>query len=224
MHVSCKTGLIAAALLLPGASSALAADGKACTAPDQPLRPVMATHTQPPYPEMSVMTSEEGTTLLQVAIGADGVPTKTFVVQSSGSVRLDEAAIEHVNNTWRWNAPVIKCQPMAMETRISIKWDLHNTANTGPMPPSITMNTADYPAGALQRREQGITGLMVMVLADGQVSFTRVMQSSGFPELDAKSQEIIKTRWRWTPATLEGKAVNTAMYVISVWKIDGNGK
>jgi hypothetical protein len=35
----------------------------------------------------------------------------------------------------------------------------------------------------------------------------------------SKSAEIIKGR-HWAPATLDGKAVNTAMYVISVWKID----
>ena len=224
MHASCKTGLIAAALMLLGARTALA-DDKPCTAPDQGLRPIMATHTLPPYPEMSVMTSEDGTTLLQVHIGPDGVVTDASVVTSSGSPRLDEAAVAHVKNTWRWNVPVIKCQPVAVQTRVSIKWDLRDAnASTAPTPPTITMDKADYPPGALQRREQGSVAVMVMVMPDGQVALTRVLQSSGFPELDAKSQDIIKTRWHWAPATLNGKAVNTALIVLSDWKLEDGKK
>jgi len=223
MHLSRKTGLIAAALLLLGASSALAADDKPCTAPDQPLRPIMTTHTIPPYPEMSVLTNEDGTTLVEVLIGADGVPLQTKLVTSSGSLRLDEAALAHVKNVWRWNSPTHNCQPVQVSTRISIKWDLRNAPNTAPEPATIVMDKADYPAGALARHEQGSLGLIVMVLHDGQVAFTRMTQSSGFPELDAKSQDIIKGM-HWTPATLQGKPIDTALFIISTWKIDAQPK
>jgi protein TonB len=223
MPLSCKTGLIAALLLL-GASGAAVADDKPCAAPDQVLQPIMPTHTIPPYPEMSVMTNEEGTTLMEVLIGADGVPLQTKLVTSSGSLRLDEAALAHVKNVWRWNPPTRNCQPMQVSTRISIKWDLRNATSAGPQPPTLVMDKADYPAGALARHEQGSVGLIVMVLADGQVAFTRVSQSSGFPELDAKAQEIVKSRWHWTPATLDGKALNTVMFIVASWKIDVDGK
>jgi protein TonB len=218
MRCARKIAMTMAAWLL-GGSSALAADGdKACTGADQPLRPVMATHTIPPYPEVSAMTKEEGTTLLQVSIGADGVPTKASVVTSSGSLRLDAAAVDYVKSTWRWNAPVKDCQPMASETRVSIKWDARDAIGDSPRMPMITMDAKDYPEGARKRHEQGNVVIMVMVTPEG-LAAPRVMTSSGFPELDAKSLEVA-SRWHWTPASFEGHAVTTPVLVVSVWRLD----
>lgn len=214
-HIKKVTG----AILLVGASHAWAADAdKTCNAPDVPLRPIMSTHTIPPYPEVSVMTNEFGTTLLEVAIGADGVPTQTSVVTSSGSLRLDAAAGDYVKNTWRWNAPVHNCQPQAVKTRVSIKWDLRDRPNNGPQPPTVNMDVKDYPPGARQRREQGAVGILVVVLPNGAVlPFVRI--SSGFPELDEKSVELAKT-WHFTPATLDGRPVVTPLFINSVWSLD----
>lgn len=212
-QIKVMTGLM---LLLLGTSGAWAAEP--CSAPDVPLRPIMTTHTIPPYPEVSVMTNEFGTTLLEVTIGADGVPTKATVVTSSGSLRLDAAAADYVKNTWRWNAPVHNCQPQAVVTRVSIKWDLRDRPNNGPQPPTVNMDLKDYPPGAKQRREQGAVGLLVVVLPNGAVQpFVRT--SSGFPELDQKSVELAKT-WHFTPATLDGKPVVTPLFVISIWALD----
>jgi TonB family protein len=200
-----------------GASPAWAADA-ACTAPNLPMRPIMATHTIPPYPEVSVMTNESGTTLLEVHIGADGVPDAASVVNSSGSLRLDAAAADHVKSTWRWNAPVQNCQPMAVRTRVSIKWDLRDRPDTGLQPPTVNMDVKDYPPGARQRREEGAVGLMVVVSPDGAVTPV-VTASSGFSELDEKSVELAKT-WRFAPASLDGRPVLTPVMLISVWSLD----
>jgi len=197
-------------------------DQPACTAPDRPLRPVVATHTQPPYPQMSVMTSEQGTTIVTVSIGADGVPTKVAVFTSSGSVRLDEAAVAHIRDNWRWNAPIIGCKPTASETRVSVNWDLKNMAANAFQPPSVFMDARDYPPDALKRREQGNVTMTVMITAQGQV-FPVVVRSSGFPELDQKSVEVIKG-WHFSPAVLEGRPMMTAIFLVSVWKIDGQPK
>jgi len=206
-------------LILLGVSPALAQGAdKPCTAPEQPLRPVMATHTIPPYPEVSVMTNESGTTMLEVAIGADGVPTATTVVISSGSLRLDAAAADYVKDTWRWNAPVHECKPVPVRTRVSIKWDLRDAAASGPQPPTVNMDDKDYPAGARQRHEQGSVVLMVLVSPDGQVNPV-VATSSGFAELDEKSIEVAR-RWHWTPASIDGRAVLTPVYFVSVWSLD----
>ena len=115
--------------LIAVAASFLAAPAAAqaqCTTPDAPLRPIVTTHKIPPYPELSVMTNEEGTSLLTVAIGADGVPTDVQIANSSGSLRLDEAARDYVKASWRWNPPTVSCKPVAVLTRVSIKWDLRD--------------------------------------------------------------------------------------------------
>ena len=213
------TRMIAASMLLAGASPAWAADeNKACSAPDVPLRPVMATRTIPPYPPVSIMTNEYGTTLLEVHVGADGVPTAISVLNSSGSLRLDAAARDHVKSTWRWNAPVHNCQPMAVATRVSIKWDLRDQPDNGYRPPIVNMDIKDYPPGARKRHEQGAVWLMALVSPNGAVTAV-VTNSSGFPELDEKSVELAKT-WHFTPATLDGRAVLTPVFMVSVWSLD----
>ncbi|HZQ41344.1 MAG TPA: energy transducer TonB [Rhizomicrobium sp.] len=198
------------------------ADQPACTTPDRPLRPVMATHTPAPYPQMSVMTSEEGTTIVTVSIGADGVPTKVTVFTSSGSVRLDDAAVTHIKDNWRWNAPIIGCKPAASETRVSVKWDLKNTTANPFQPPSVFMNPNDYPPDALKRREQGDVTVAVVITAQGQVQPV-VVRSSGFSDLDQKSVEVIKG-WHFSPGVLEGRPMMTQIFLVSVWKIDGQPK
>jgi len=212
------SAMMAAAMLLGGALPGWA-QGAACTAPDVPMRPIMSTHTIPPYPELSVMTNEAGTTLLEVHIGADGVPTATSVLNSSGSLRLDSAAADYVKSTWRWNAPVKNCQPLAVVTRVSIKWDLKDAVDTGPRIPTVNMDVKDYPPGPRQRREQGSVTLMVIVSPDGQI-IPFVITSSGFPELDEKSMEIVKA-WHFAPASLEGRPLVTPVMLVSVWSLDG---
>jgi TonB family protein len=207
-------------LILPVAPAFAVGGDAACTTPEQTLKPVISTHTMPPYPAMSVMTKDEGTTILTVSIGADGVPTDVAVRSSSGSIRLDQAAIDHVKTNWRWNVPVANCKPTAVKTIVSVKWNLqdaNSTASQAAAPPTIEMDVKDYPPDALAKHEQGTVWLTIYVLTTGQVVLSRVFQSSGFPDLDAKSAELVKTR-HWTPASLDGHPVNTSLVVLSVWK------
>jgi TonB family protein len=82
----------------------------------------METHTTPPYPVESVQQHEEGAVLLQVSLGADGVPTETKTEKSSGFPRLDEAAGAWVKKQWRWQPLRQNC---SVVTRVSINWSLN---------------------------------------------------------------------------------------------------
>ena len=211
---------LVALLMLPAAPAFAAEENAACTMPDAPLRPIIATHTHAPYPQMSVMTKEEGTTLLDVAIGTDGVPTNVKVASSSGSIRLDQAAMDHVKANWRWNAPMVNCKPAASTAKVSMNWSLQGAVSPLAQqnaPPTIVMDAQDWPPDALTRHEQGTVVLTLYILASGQVALARVIQTSGFPDLDAKSVELVKAR-HWSPASLDGKPVNTSLIVLSVWK------
>lgn len=188
----------------------------ACTAPDAPLRPVMATHTQPPYPPVSVMTAEEGTTLVKVSIGADGVPTDVSVVKSSGSLRLDQATIDHIKTNWRWNAPVKDCKPVAAQTEVNVTWNLRDAGAIQLQ--AVYMQASDYPPDALKLGEQGATTIGVAIATDGTVSQIQAFQSSGFPDLDARALELART-WHWVPANLNGRTLATVIYFRAVWRL-----
>jgi len=93
-------------------------------AASDPLRPIMRTHTIPPYPPISVRLNESGTTLMEVHITAEGNVDDCKIVQTSSSDRLDQAACDYVKSRWRWQPPTNAGVPTAVSTRVSVKWDL----------------------------------------------------------------------------------------------------
>jgi TonB family protein len=197
------------------------AQEKSCNVPDSPLTPDATTRTLPPYPPMAVMTNEDGTTLLEVQIGADGIVISGTVVQSSGSLRLDEAALEHVKATWRWKAPVRNCRPVQSSTRVSITWDLRDRPKSDePTYPYVVLGKFDYPPGALARREQGEVFISFVITSVGNVYRPQIVKSSGFPELDEKALFLVQRWHQWRPATMDGKGVTTPMVVGFAWRLD----
>lgn len=56
---------------------------------------------KPPYPAISKRMGEQGKVVLRVLIGADGLPQKVEISQSSGFDRLDRQAQEAVMR-WRF--------------------------------------------------------------------------------------------------------------------------
>ena len=93
-------------------------------ASSDPLKPIMRTHTQPPYPPISIRLNEAGTSLIEVHITTEGNVDECKIVQTSSSDRLDQAACEWVKGHWRWQPPTNQGQPTAVSVRVSVKWDL----------------------------------------------------------------------------------------------------
>ena len=56
---------------------------------------------KPAYPAISKRLGEQGKVILRVLIGADGLPQKAEIKQSSGFDRLDQAALTTVMR-WRY--------------------------------------------------------------------------------------------------------------------------
>jgi periplasmic protein TonB len=93
-------------------------------APPAPAEPIVATHTKPPYPPISQRLGEHGVTLLNVSIDASGRATDATVVTSSGSARLDAAAVEYVKQRYRWKPATRDGKPVATTQALRIVWSL----------------------------------------------------------------------------------------------------
>lgn len=78
----------------------------------------------PPYPPISRRLNEQGTSLLSVFIGADGVPQRAELVKSSGFERLDKAALA---TAMRWRYVPGKRGGVAepMSVTVPIVWELN---------------------------------------------------------------------------------------------------
>jgi TonB family protein len=90
----CYASLIAAPLVTPVVVQAPVV----ATAPAA----VMRTHTLPPYPTISQRLGEKGVTKLKLSIDGTGSVATATILKTSGSERLDEAAIEHVKHFWKY--------------------------------------------------------------------------------------------------------------------------
>jgi periplasmic protein TonB len=92
--------------------------------PPTELKPIARTHSIPPYPTISQRLGEQGTVTLKVTIGTDGSVTEDSVEKTSGSDRLDQAALDYVKSHWKWQPPTTNGQPTAATTLVNVKFDL----------------------------------------------------------------------------------------------------
>lgn len=77
----------------------------------------------PDYPRASRRLGEAGLVVVRVFVGTDGLPKQLQLLQSSGFVRLDEAALEGVRRA-RFKPPTENGQPTAGWARIPIPFEL----------------------------------------------------------------------------------------------------
>ena len=92
------------------------------------IKPIMETHTLPPYPAESIHAHEEGQVLLAVTIGSNGAVSRASVFKPSGHQRLDDAAAQYVKDHWRWQPATKGGKPVATNTRVSVLFKLKEPA------------------------------------------------------------------------------------------------
>lgn len=81
--------------------------------------------------------------------------------------------------------------------------------------PRRPLTQPPYPAASVRFGEEGSVTLELQVARDGRVLEARVLQSSGFPRLDAAAIDEARRIWRLRPATEAGRAIE-ARYAVRV--------
>jgi protein TonB len=94
--------------------------------PPPPQPPKLVTKPLPPYPALSQRLGEQGTTRLKCTIGTDGKATEVSVANSSGSTRLDTAAVAFVKDNWKWEPATRDGKPVVDTIQVDVVWDLKN--------------------------------------------------------------------------------------------------
>jgi len=81
-------------------------------------------------------------------------------------------------------------------------------APTAPVATTSHQVTADdYPPVSIRLQEQGKVAIKYTISADGSVTECAVTGSSGKPRLDDAACKMVQKRWKFKPATQEGKPV-----------------
>ena len=91
-----------------------------------PSKPKLLRASKPDYPSASARLGEEGATSLKLLIGIDGRVADAQLVLSSGSSRLDEAAIKHAKRNWAFSPCTEGGKAVACWHQTKLVWRLED--------------------------------------------------------------------------------------------------
>ncbi|HUO93135.1 MAG TPA: energy transducer TonB [Rhizomicrobium sp.] len=76
------------------------------------------------YPPLAVRLNQEGTTTIEVHVGADGSVTGVDIKNSSGHDSLDQASIRCASSAWHFKPAMENGQPVPSSKEYNIVWRL----------------------------------------------------------------------------------------------------
>ena len=107
----------------PGPSAAN--DQPTAPADSEPIALAYLTRTRVAYPREAIALHQQGTVILRVLVGTDGVAQSVEIEKSSGSRALDNAARDAVRR-WTFQAGTRNGISAALWARVPIKFDLQS--------------------------------------------------------------------------------------------------
>jgi len=91
-------------------------------------KPKLLKASKPDYPSAAARLGEEGATSLKLLISTDGRVADAQLVTSSGSSRLDEAAIKHAKRNWAFSPCTEVGKAVACWHQTKLVWRLEDAA------------------------------------------------------------------------------------------------
>jgi TonB family protein len=171
------------------------------------------------YPPLSIALREEGNTVMKYDVTATGGVANVTVSNSSGSLRLDDAATAFVSR-FAFKPALDGNQPVACHNAIQIMWKL-SPGTTELATAGITLlhpALSDYPAGALKRREEDTIMAFVAMNESGTVLFASVANDTRFADLSEATAAYLKGQ-KFKPAEVNGVPVKCLLLMAVVWSL-----
>ena len=174
------------------------------------------------YPPIATWNEQQGTVVVDVAVGADGWVRDARIVTSSGYQQLDAAALVTVGY-WHYLPETRDGVAIASVHRTQLIFAL-NFGNSNarwmvrpePPPPvsgelkDIAVDTSHfvlYPQMARRSAQSGDVTLNILVRGEGYVSDALIVRSSGFSQLDSAAL-ISAGYWNFLPAAKNGSPID----------------
>lgn len=181
------------------------------------------------YPLQSKIAGEEGKCYVALLVDIDGRITAVQLLTSTGYLRLDAACIAAVVNE-RMLPATVNGKPAVGWFAAPMTWllaekKLPRQSLVGlaiPRMPNyyeLQVGNKFYPATALERKEQGICVVHLLVNAKGSVSETRLSKSTGFADLDRACVDAVILA-EFIPAQATGAPPTDAWTdVAMIWRL-----
>jgi TonB family protein len=186
----CRAVLVVLAMMAP---EGMPVQVLAQTVSPQPAcTPIALAATQSP-PTLNPPAEWQGrAAVLRAMVAPEGRVESVALAESSGAVTLDQAAMAHVKQAWRWQ-PML-CNTGSTEQRVTLRIPVLGCVA---QPVENTITAPDVPP--LARGEGRTAGAAITVGADGRVRSVRITRSSGDEKLDAAAVAHVQSNWRYWP-------------------------
>jgi TonB family protein len=221
MRTSCLS--VSAVLLAAIATPALGAEIPGCA--NVATRPMALTShvlTNEDYPPLSLATNETGDTTLKYVVKPDGSTTSIKVTGSSGSLRLDDAAVTFVGK-FKFKPAVTDGKPVACTNEIMLRWMLNPVdkpaGNPALLASAIYPEKEDFPSGAFDRKEEGLVIATIYTPVSGASTYY-IRTGTAFEDLNKATLDLLKKQTLVRP-TINGKAVSAMILVPVMWSLSG---
>ncbi len=169
------------------------------------------------YPFESLLAEEQGKVVLGFIIDSAGHPVNLQILSSSGTAALDlQAARILVTRGVFLPSSSNSAAKFIVDWRLPLEpvhdYDISTSASSAnatlaKATGSHSVEANDYPPLSIKAKEQGIVGLRYAIRTDGSVGEVQIVQSSGVKRLDDAAARMLQLRWKFEPATVDGKPV-----------------
>ena len=197
--------------------------------PPTPAEPLEVPHGD--YPLESLVANEEGTVTLSLNVDGLGRIAEVRTVRSSGYEQLDRAAADVAKQRWQFKPATKDGQPAAGSVNVDVSWNL-------PLEPAPEYQADEFAIGGVRGavdfkppvpvtshtvakkefafRALGRNHVLIfryLVLENGTVGETQIIGPSGHRTIDDTTTGLVKARWRFLPAMLNGRPIKSWQYV-----------
>jgi TonB family protein len=212
--------LVSSMLAMHQPAAAAPADLPKCDLPSL-TRPVNQTRfsLQDSYPPLSVFFGEEGNDLVSFTVNPNGTVGDVALAEGSGSLRLDDAAVNAVKQLIY--APAKSGgSPVACRDSLRINWRLFDETpeqkQSREFLALLEPPKSAWPKAALEADKEGVTEVAIRLNAQGVIEKANVVKGSGIQELDDAALIYVKTL-KVKPAQIGAKPAGVILPVVVIW-------
>ena len=172
------------------------------------LMPKVVYQAKPEYPAAAKKSGIEGAVLIKTLIDKEGGIAESVVAESSGSRRLDSAALEAAYRC-KYMPGILDNKPVAVwiQYKVEFRLDDEDLIELSREPEFLYRTDPVYPEKALKAGLEGSVTVKVLVSKMGAVAQVKIAESScedcGFNEATLAAVK----QYKFKPGLMEGKPV-----------------
>jgi len=180
------------------------------------LEPQKIKHVEPVYPEDARLAGTEGSVLVDVTIGTEGLVTDARVVNPQPP--FVESALAAVRQ-WRYAPTLLNGQPVEVLMTVTVRFTLNAVQNPTPRvtvggevtePKLLKRVEPRYPRQAILDKTEGMVIIEAVIGTDGSILDAKALRPS--PDFEETALAAVR-QWRYTPTLLNGQPVEVQMIV-----------